>query len=148
MPEFARLVDEAADTTEQAAGHRLSLSRSNRCRGIITRARHWSNRQLTRGSPFLDNELVALAYRAPREPGEQPTAAAEIDGEGNPAAGVIPTDRAYRRAAMTLFSGMAKGAGIYGEAEYAYDYGMPARLGAYRSRDLQAAGGAPISRAP
>jgi len=130
MPEFARLVDEAADTyRSEAAGHRLTFIAFKQVPWHHHARKALEQSQLTVRSPFLDNELVALAYRAPRELASSPQPLLRLMAEGNPALESIPTDRAYRRAAMTLFSGMAKAWQEFtAKAEYAYDYGMPARL--------------------
>jgi asparagine synthase (glutamine-hydrolysing) len=75
-------------------------------------------------SPFLDNEVVKTAYRAPGPAalGVNETARARLIREGNPALAKIRTDRG---------SGGLNGAlthlylEFFFKAEYAYDMGMP-----------------------
>lgn len=81
---------------------------------------------VTMRSPYLDNELVALAYRAPRGHEKSKTPALRFVDELAPALSGIPTDRGllYRPTPV-----MTKLSHLYQEftfrAEYAYDYGMP-----------------------
>ncbi len=49
--------------------------------------------QLTVRSPYLDNEIVALAYRAPEPSRRDAKAALQLIGLGDPALARIPTDR-------------------------------------------------------
>lgn len=85
--------------------------------------------QLTNRSPFLDNELAALAYRAPAT-GPTPTAmTARLIAEGNPLLAAIPTDRGLLGGSSTLLrAARAFGQGLAIRAEYAFDYGMPQAL--------------------
>ncbi len=82
--------------------------------------------QLTLRSPYLDNELVGLAFRAPRTTATTVEMQMRLIAEGNPALGKLGTDRAvsYKRvpfltSARRLFQEFTF------KAEYAYDYGMP-----------------------
>ena len=82
--------------------------------------------QLTVRSPYLDNELVALIYRAPAELAVSKMPSLRLIAEGNPALGRIPTDRGVLLDSSPLLS---RARNLYQEftfrAEYAYDYGMP-----------------------
>lgn len=80
--------------------------------------------QLTMRSPYLDNELVRLAFRAP-----SPVTTASLlrlAAESLPAVAGIPTDRGVSAHAVPLISPLVR---LWREAafraEYAYDYGMP-----------------------
>ena len=81
--------------------------------------------QLTIRSPYLDNELVALSYQAPRDLTTNRRLAERLITEGNPGLASFPTDR-----------GPLGRSGVFGKArqmfqeftfkaDYAYDYGMP-----------------------
>ncbi len=85
--------------------------------------------QLTNRSPFLDNELAALAYRAPAT-GPTPAAlTARLIAEGNPLLAAIPTDRGRLGGSSTLLrAARACGQSLAIRAEYAFDYGMPQAL--------------------
>lgn len=82
--------------------------------------------QLTLRSPYLDNDLVALTYRAPLEARQTKELCLRLIADGNPELGTIPTDRGVGGNERFLFSSLARG---YYEflfkAEYAYNYGMP-----------------------
>jgi asparagine synthase (glutamine-hydrolysing) len=129
-PEFCRLLDEAADTyRSEAATHRLSF--------IAFKQVPWHHfgrlaveqSQLIARSPFLDNELVALAYRVPPELAKSPEPLLALIAAGNPALDTVGTDRALRHRGSPIFTRLAQAwQDFTAKAEYAYDYGMPARL--------------------
>jgi asparagine synthase (glutamine-hydrolysing) len=81
--------------------------------------------QISVRSPFLDNDLVALAFQAPSEAAQSVEASLRLVAEGNPRLGRIPTDLGvtypYRR--MNSIHRLVQE--FLAKAEYAYDYGMP-----------------------
>ena len=81
--------------------------------------------QLTVRSPYLDNELVALAYEAPPELDVNRQLAARLIAEGNPALAAFPTDRGPLGRNGFLGKIREKFQEFTFKAEYAYDYGMP-----------------------
>ena len=126
-PEFVRRGDDAAATyAHEAEGSRLSL---------ITRKQvpwHHHSRlaveqsQLTMRSPYLDNELVALAYQTPDGGEFSKAPALRFIYEHHAALGRIPTDRGLVYRPTPVLTRLRN---AYQEftfrAEYAYDYGMP-----------------------
>jgi asparagine synthase (glutamine-hydrolysing) len=82
--------------------------------------------QLTLRSPFLDKDLVALAYQAPAEPESNVKIQLRLIAEGNPALAGLPTDRGVRHKSVPLITAVNR---LFQQftikAEYAYDYGMP-----------------------
>jgi len=81
--------------------------------------------QITVRSPYLDNDLVAVAYQAPADLSVNQGVAERLIRDGNSALVAFPTDR-----------GPLGRSGVFGKvresyeeftfkAEYAYDYGMP-----------------------
>jgi asparagine synthase (glutamine-hydrolysing) len=82
--------------------------------------------QVTMRSPYLDNEVVKLAYQAPGDAAADTTSLLELAVAHNAALRRIATDRAIRVDPLPLVSRIAR---LYQEvavrAEYAYDYGMP-----------------------
>jgi asparagine synthase (glutamine-hydrolysing) len=126
-PEFQKLLQEAEATyREEAKGHRLSF--------IVFKQVPWHHysrlsleqSQLTVRSPFLDNDLVALAYQVPPELATSPLPLLQLIAEGNPLLETVPTDRALRRRPAPLFSRVGQAFQEFtAKAEYAYDYGMP-----------------------
>ncbi len=76
-------------------------------------------------SPYLDNDLVSLAYQAPNDVRVNQGLAERLIADGNPALAAFPTDR-----------GPLGRSGVFGritelyqeftfKADYAFDYGMP-----------------------
>src|SRR5215472_6656412 len=82
--------------------------------------------QITMRLPFCDNELVRLSYQAPPSLAAANEPALRLIADGNPALGLIGTDRALR---MQSIPGVGKARHLIQEftfkAEYAYDMGMP-----------------------
>lgn len=82
--------------------------------------------QIAPRSPFLDNELVRLAFRAPPEAATSPAPAFQLIAQGNPALGRIPTDRGVTYPADRFANRVHRSLQeLLARAEYAYDYGMP-----------------------
>ena len=85
--------------------------------------------QLNVRSPFLDNELVALAFRAPSGTSFSSTNLLSLIAKSNnPALAQIPTDRGETYP-MELATKLRRAwAEFFVKAEYAFDYGMPTWL--------------------
>lgn len=82
--------------------------------------------QLTLRSPYLDNELVSLAFRAPKESSTNIEPSLQLIATGNPALGRIPTDRGITYPAAKKANRLNREFQEFlAKAEYAYDYGMP-----------------------
>jgi asparagine synthase (glutamine-hydrolysing) len=88
--------------------------------------------QLSVRSPFLDNELVQLAFRAPNAGVAETDIFADnrewlqVIGEGNPALRRIRTDRGVGGDSGKLSAAMTRRwLAFTFKAEYAYDHGMP-----------------------
>jgi asparagine synthase (glutamine-hydrolysing) len=80
--------------------------------------------QLTVRSPFLDNEFVKTAYRAPQSTDGPAEVRLRLIAEANPALARIRSDRGV--GARGLFGLATRGALEFTfKSEYAYDYGMP-----------------------
>ena len=132
QPEFMSRVEQAKSTYEdQLTGHALSF--------IAFRQAPWyqygllslEQTQLAVRSPFLDNDVVRTAFRAPKSEivktdiFEDSNECSRLIADGNPELKKIRTDR-----------GLGGGGGVFEplfrswleftfRAEYAYDYGMP-----------------------
>jgi len=82
--------------------------------------------QITMRSPYLDNELVRLMYRAPREVMESSDLSLYLIRQGDPQLSAIMTDRGLGGDRGYLLSKIAY---FYREflfkTDYAFDYGMP-----------------------
>jgi asparagine synthase (glutamine-hydrolysing) len=82
--------------------------------------------QISVRSPFLDNDLVALAFQAPSEATTSLVPSLRLIAEGNPLLGRIPTDRGISYPANGITNRLHRSVeGFLTKAEYAYDYGMP-----------------------
>jgi asparagine synthase (glutamine-hydrolysing) len=126
-PEFCALMDEAVATYEA----------ERRCRTLTFIAfkqvpwHHYARFAVERSeilprSPFLDNELVALAYQAPEELGTGPLPMLDLIAGGNSVLAGVSTDRAFRAGRAAIVTKMANSWQEFTvKAEYAYDYGMP-----------------------
>lgn len=126
-PEFQKLGKAAVATYEQEArGHRLSLIAFKQVPWHHHSRLSVEQSQLTMRSPYLDNDLVSLAYQTPAGQESSKTPALRFIAESNEGLGRIPTDRGlvYRETPV-----LTKLHNLYQEftfrAEYAYDYGMP-----------------------
>jgi len=77
-------------------------------------------------SPFLDNDLVQLMYRAAPATLVAKEPSLRLIAEGNPLLGRIPTDRGLRYQEVPVLSRIHHEFQEFtAKAEYAYDYGMP-----------------------
>lgn len=81
--------------------------------------------QWTIRSPYLDNELVSLAYQAPKDVRANQRLAERLISDGNPSLAAFPTDRGP----LGRHGVLGRVREVYQEltfkADYAYDYGMP-----------------------
>ncbi len=77
-------------------------------------------------SPFLDNDLVELAYQAPPSLVHDPAFSLRLVARGDQRLDVVQTDRGLRQEKKGLLSGVEHAWQEFAaRAEYAYDYGMP-----------------------
>jgi asparagine synthase (glutamine-hydrolysing) len=82
--------------------------------------------QLMVRSPYLDNDLVAISYRAPRGEATSIDVQLQLVAEGNPALAKIGTDRGLLYHSIPLMTKLIHNFEQFTfKAEYAYDYGMP-----------------------
>ncbi len=85
--------------------------------------------QLTLRSPFLDNEIVRTAYRAPQDVLTSDAISLRLIADGNPALRRLRTDRGLGgNLPGWLEAAQRKYFEFTFKAEYAYDYGMPQSL--------------------
>ncbi len=128
-PELANLMDKAALTLKE-----IDQSSANSLTFTLFKDTPWlsNNRmiseqsQLTLRTPYLDNDLVALMYRAPFGARDNKELSLRLITDGNPTLAAIPTDRGVGGKHIFMLSALRH---IYSEflfkAEYAYNYGMP-----------------------
>ena len=82
--------------------------------------------QLSLRSPFLDNDLVRMLYRAPSSDLATSDICLRLIADGNPVLQSIPTDSGLGGNGNRLFEGISRRFLKFTfKAEYAYDVGMP-----------------------
>jgi asparagine synthase (glutamine-hydrolysing) len=126
-PEFAPAVRHAAATyREERNGHPLSFIAFKQVPWHHYARLSIERSQLTLRSPYLDNELVALMYRAPAELLTSQEPSLRLIHEGDPRLATLPTDRGVAYGGPALVAKLRQMSAEFGaRAEYAYDYGMP-----------------------
>lgn len=124
---FREAIAAATETYRQeVAIHRLSFIAFKQVPWHHYARRSIECSQLVPRSPFLDNDLVSLAYRAPagQENSAQPVL--HLIARANQAMGLLGTDRLLRSRRTTILNRAARTWNEFTiRAEYAYDYGMP-----------------------
>jgi len=126
-PEFGRLVKNAAATYDsECRGNELSFIAFKQVPWHHYSRLSVEQSQLTLRSPFLDNELVYLMYKAPQNFSLSPQPILRLIAEGNGELAKIPTDRGLLCQPTPIIGNFRH---LYQEltykSEYAYDYGMP-----------------------
>ena len=124
---FQRLVESAAQIYyHELCGNRLSFVAFKQVpwHHYATLAAELS--QVTLRSPFLDNEILELAYKAPADPTISEDMQIRLIAEGNAELGKIETDRGLLYKPVPLYTSIKHQIQEFTfKAEYAYDYGMP-----------------------
>jgi len=125
--EFVKLGKEAgAVYASEIEGKRLSFIAFKQTAWYHCARLKLEQSELTVRSPYLDNELVALAYRAPADQISSSLPLLRLVAEANPTLARIPTDRGAVYPTRPVISKLQKLLGyVTSRAEYAYDYGMP-----------------------
>ncbi len=129
-PEFAQSVRTAGVTYQaERNGHPLSFIAFKQVPWHHYSRLAVEQSQLTVRSPYLDNDLVALMYRAPSALLSSKEPSLRLIHEGNPLLAKLPTDRGLVYNETPIIGKIRKlSAEFTVKAEYAYDYGMPQRL--------------------
>jgi len=131
--DFLAQVDRARQTyAKQLEGHAVTFTAFRQAPWYQYGLLSLEQTQLTPRSPFLDNDLVRTAFRAPNSAMpksdifEDNEDCARLIADGNPELHRLRTDRGLGGVKGSWTTPMARG---YQEftfrAEYAYDYGMP-----------------------
>jgi len=125
--DFAPQLAAAAHTySEEANGNRLSFIAFKQVPWHHYSRLALEQSQITIRSPFLDNDLVALAFQASPEVATSLSPSLRLIAEGNPALGQISTDRGIIYPAERMTNRLQRAFQEFlAKAEYAYDYGMP-----------------------
>lgn len=126
-PSFQKLFRGAAETySNELTGRTLSLVAFKQVPWHHYSRLSLELSQLTVRSPYLDNDLVALAYQAPPHLAKGNETFLRLIADGNLELGTMGTDRSLMYGSNTIVDKIRH---LYQEftfrAEYAYDYGMP-----------------------
>jgi asparagine synthase (glutamine-hydrolysing) len=126
-PAFSELVRNASETYQsERQCHKMSFIAFKQVPWHHYARLAVEQSQLTLRSPYLDNDLVALMYRAPSNLVLSNGLSLQLVAEGNVNLAKIPTDRGIL---FSPFPGIGRIQHLYAEftakSEYAYDYGMP-----------------------
>jgi asparagine synthase (glutamine-hydrolysing) len=132
-PEFARLVQEARETYRvELRGRPLSFIAFKQVPWFHHARFSIEQSQLTVRSPYLDNELIALMYRASPGAERGKDLSLRLVREGNEALARIPTDRGLSDPRVPLLGPLRHAWQEFTvRAEYSCDYGMPQWLAAF-----------------
>jgi asparagine synthase (glutamine-hydrolysing) len=126
--------DEFLSLGEQAQQTFLQEMSGRRLTAIVAKQMPWHHpsrlcveqSQVLMRSPYVDNEIVRLAFQAPIDEETSTTLALRFVSEHSKALGRIATDRGllfHRNPAVTKVLNLMQE--LTFKAEYAYDYGMP-----------------------
>lgn len=126
-PEFAWLLATAAETyAEEALEHRLSFIAFKQVPWYHHSRLAIEQSQLTVRAPYLDNDLVRLAYQAPTDVSCSKETCLRLIAEANPSLTQIPTDRGSSYPTMPVLGAARQLFNDFtAKAEYAFDTGMP-----------------------
>jgi len=124
---LAQLVQAAAETYQtECKGHGVSFIAFKQVPWHHYSRLSVERSQLTLLSPYLDNDLVALMYRAPKQLLVSKEPSLRLISEGNNELAKIATDRGLSNHPAPVIGRLSH---LYAEltarSEYAYDYGMP-----------------------
>ena len=133
QPEFLSHVDAAKETfNRQQTGHASTFTAFKQAPWYQYGLLALEQTQLTLRSPFLDNDLVRTAFRAPSSAisksdiFEDNDDCARLIADGNPALQELRTDRGLGGRPGNWTTPVVRGWQEFSfRAEYAYDYGMP-----------------------
>ena len=125
--DFLRLGEQACATYAQATeGRRLTAIATKQVPWFHHARLSLEQSQLTMRSPYLDNDLVRLAYQSPAGQAFSKTPALRFVAEAKPSLSKIPTDRGLlHRPTLALTQLNHLFQEFTFKAEYACDYGMP-----------------------
>lgn len=129
-PEFGQLLDLAAKTYQsEVTASLLSFIAFKQVPWHHYARFSIEKSQLVPRSPFLDNDLVALAFQVPPEQMTSAIPLLKLIQRGNPRLLTVPTDRALQLGSPGPLARLAnEWQEFTAKAEYAYDYGMPRSL--------------------
>jgi asparagine synthase (glutamine-hydrolysing) len=128
-PEYAPLIAASGRTSPGSTAHPVTFSAFREIPSSLFGSLAAGRSQVIFRTPYLDNDIVSLAYRAPIRARTSPDAALHLIGRAHPPLGRIPTDRGLI-AGASGWSGVLRR--LFAEVTFKLDYlhkeGMPHRL--------------------
>jgi asparagine synthase (glutamine-hydrolysing) len=140
--DFIGYIDAAHDTFQNVnrqSGNPLSFSLFKEAPWLQYNRLTVEQSQLIPRTPYMDNDIISLLYRAPAGARSSREIALRLIADGNPALRSIMTDRGYGGDMAFPLSVLPRlYHAFFFKAEYAYNYGMPQWLAAldYRVKPL------------
>jgi asparagine synthase (glutamine-hydrolysing) len=124
-PDFLSAVEQASATySALCREHPVTFAAFRQSPWYHSRILALEQSQLSVRSPFLDNDFVQMAFRAPRN--LQDDVRLRLIRDGDTALAAIPSDRGVGGKSGGITAVVLRGAKEFTfKAEYAYDYGMP-----------------------
>jgi asparagine synthase (glutamine-hydrolysing) len=118
-PEFSRSFDAAAAPMVEGRKHPITFAAFHEIPWNLFGSLAAARSQVIVRTPYLDNELVGLAYRAPKDLRQSTAAASHLIKTINPSLSRIPTDRGQSRAGPWPSAALKR---FFSEATFKLDY--------------------------
>jgi asparagine synthase (glutamine-hydrolysing) len=118
-PEFHRNINSSAGKLANGEANPVSFAAFKEVPWNIFGNVAASRSQVTFRTPYLDNEIVALAFRAPEKLRRSPVPALRFVNNNDPVLGRIPTDRGYVGENRGVASILRR---LFAEATFKIDY--------------------------
>jgi asparagine synthase (glutamine-hydrolysing) len=129
QPDFAPIVASSARAIANGHGHPVTFSVFREIPTSLFGSLAAGRSQVTFRTPYLDNDIVALAYRAPAHARQSPDSALHLIGRSHAVLGRIPTDRGVVVGGNGAMHALRR---LFAEVTFKLDYlhkeGLPHRL--------------------
>lgn len=130
-PDFQPHVAEAGANAQTTRTHPVTFSAFMEIPWNLFGSLAAGRSQVTFRTPYLDNEIVALAYQAPAESRRSTSAALRVVGESSAQLGQIPTDRGLKVGASRLGQAFSRiTSAVAFKVDYLNSMGLPDSLSA------------------
>jgi asparagine synthase (glutamine-hydrolysing) len=118
-PDFRGALNSAADSVANGTTHPITFAAFREIPWNLFGSLAASRSQVSFRTPYLDNEMVALAYQAPEVLRKSPLPAWRLISANNAFLGRIPTDRRPQPDSRRLAAAMRR---VFSEATFKLDY--------------------------
>jgi len=125
-PEFSRSLNIAAQGLSSCKEHPVAFAAFKEIPWNLFGSLAAGRSQVTFRTPYLDNEIVALAFRAPQSARTSTDSAVRFVKSTDPVLGNIPTDRGHGGAHSRLSGGLRRfHCAVTFKLDYFYNEGLP-----------------------